>query len=110
MCFAGTAATLSVGLGGTGPFTNRWTFNGNIVGQWRANQRRHDPTLTIANTQPGDAAITSSGQPTASAFRTGSVGALVVQNALGFNGNGAGWTINNGAGPAPVFVGVNSLR
>jgi hypothetical protein len=40
------------------------------------------------------------------------VGQLVVDNVLGFNGNGLGWTLNTGNGSAfsPVFVGNNRVQ
>jgi hypothetical protein len=108
--FAGTTATLSVGLSGSGPFTNAWTLNGNILHNGGRISGATTPTLTIANAQASDAGNYQFWSTNNIGASHSSVGVLVVQNALGFNGNGAGWTLNNGNGPAPLFVGNNSLR
>ncbi len=110
--YNGTTATLSVGLSGTGPFTNRWKYNGqNLVDGGRISGAQ-TPTLTIANAQPSDSGTYQFWSTNGIGVSHSTAGLLVVDNVLGFNGNGAGWTLNTGSGSgfSPVFVGNNRVQ
>jgi hypothetical protein len=110
--YNGTTATLSVGLGGTGPFTNRWKYNGqNVVDGGRISGSQ-TPTLTIANAQASDSGAYQFWSTNSIGISHSSVGQLVVDNVLGFNGNGLGWTLNtgSGSGASPFFVGNNQVQ
>jgi hypothetical protein len=99
-----------VGLSGTSPFTNAWKFNGtNLVDGGRISGAK-TPTLTITNAQPSDAGNYQFWSTNSLGVSHSTLGVLLVQYSLGFNGNGAGWTLNNNGGPSAVFVGNNSLR
>jgi hypothetical protein len=110
--YVGTPAVLSVGLSGTGPFTNAWKYNGqNVVNGGRISGAQ-TPTLTIANAQPSDSGAYQFWSTNSIGASHSSVGQLVVDNVLGFNGNGGGWTLNtgNGSSTSPAFVGNNQVQ
>jgi hypothetical protein len=110
--YIGTTATLNVGLAGTGPFTNAWKYNGvNLVNGGRISGV-NTPTLTIANAQASDSGIYQFWSTNGIGVSSSTAGRLVVDNILGFNGSGAGWTLNTGPGTpfSPVFVGNNRVQ
>jgi hypothetical protein len=110
--YLGTTANLSVGLGGTGPFTNGWKYNGQNLADGDRISGSHTPTLSIANAQLGDAGAYQFWSTNGIGVSHSSVGQLVVQNVLGFNGNGNGWTLNtgNGSSTSPSIVGINQVQ
>jgi len=110
--YVGTTATLSVGLGGTGPFTNAWYFNGQKVVNGGRISGAQTPTLTIANAQPSDSGAYQFWSTNGIGVSHSSVGQLVADNVLGFNGNGLGWTLNTdpGSSTSPAFVGENKVQ
>jgi hypothetical protein len=110
--YAGTVATLGVGLGGTGPFTNAWKYNGqNVVNGGRISGAQ-TPTLAIANAQASDSGAYQFWSTNSIGVSHSILGQLVVDNVLGFNGNGAGWTLNTAPGSAssPFFAGENRVQ
>jgi hypothetical protein len=107
---AGATASFTVGVLGTSPFTNRWTYNNNPLTDGGRISGANTTTLTIANVQASDAG-TYRFWSTNGLGTTGSTAStLVVENVLGFNVNGSGWKLNNGGGPPASFVGNNSLQ
>jgi hypothetical protein len=110
--YAGTTAILTVGLSGTAPFANAWTFNGHVLANGGRVSGAQSPTLTIANAQASDAGSYQFWSTNSLGTSHSSVGQLVVENVLGFNGNGSGWTLNTGtgSGSSPFFAGNNRLQ
>ena len=110
--YVGTTATLTVGLSGTAPFSNAWTFNGHILANGGRVSGAQSTTLTISNAQPSDTGSYQFWSTNSLGTSHSSVGQLVVETALGFNGNGAGWTLNtgSGSGSSPFIAGNNLVQ
>jgi hypothetical protein len=110
--FIGTPARLTVGLSGTAPFNNGWTFNGQAVADGGRVTGAHTPSLVISNAQPSDTGNYQFWSTNSLGVSHSSLGRLVVQTVLGFNLNGGGWTVNKGvgSGSSPSFVGSDRLQ
>ena len=95
---SGATATLAVTAAGTAPFTYRWQRNGVDLADNTRITGSQTNVLTIASAQPDDSGTyqvfvsNGAGGPVPSQAE-----ALTVQGILTFNGNGLGWSLNNGA-------------
>jgi hypothetical protein len=101
----GGVATVSVGLTGTAPFTNRWLFNGVPLNNGGRISGAQSTTLTIANVATTDAGTYQFWATNSHGTTPSSVSTLVVDNEPRFNGtanpNGYGWTATGTASFTP---------
>src|SRR5208282_6154775 len=105
---AGTPAILSVGLSGTSPFTNVWTFNGHVLANGGRISGAQTPTLVISNAQASDSGAYQFWSTNSLGTSHSSVGQLVVEYELGIsstnNPDATQWTANSTGPYAPSAV------
>jgi hypothetical protein len=98
---AGAGATLTVGMGGAGPFSYQWRFNGiNLAGATNA-------TLTLTNLHAGQSGAYSVVVTTPDGTLTSAAATVTVlaQTTLAYNYSGSGKTITLGVEASANFSG-----
>jgi hypothetical protein len=110
----GTTTRLSVGVGGSEPFTFQWTHAGtNLVDSGRISGS-HSRDLTIANVQYGDAGYYQLNITNSHGFYNVYPGGGADQNLTviavpTLMTNGLGWTANSSAAPVSPVIDNNTL-